>query len=666
MLLALAGALLLSAGKKTLPERMGERGFSKKSAFLIFLAVLVCFNAVFISAFSAGQVQLLQPAAEPTAVAQPAIEEVAEALQPEVLQETSLGLEQPQQVCIGCPPGVPLQDPARVEYRELTEAEAKGIFLEKISEIRAWLGNSGGMAVSSAAPEGSAGAASIGENLNRAETLISQERLEDAIEPMRNAWEGYLSLNPGAGSETKSAGILAVSPLKITTAYMDGRIWVTDHPARFAVVVRNNSGEAQEVRVGAQPKSWYITIDAIFGLIWDIYERWEPLGEDQNKFITLAPYETKKVEFEFTVASQPEGYKGYPAANIIFIAESLTTSGRDEYHLANSMYKGMPYWDANGNELDGNISLAGIWGFSPSKILSPTSFTIALRNNNAEGRNLEVFAVPKKFEGAYYRFLSPTWGWYYTDIGEPYVLTVPVGGNSIADFSSHVTYTTIEDTFSGGWSRSAEPLNPMGVLFLGFDDNRCKDEWLHGFSLADGFKNQANLEIISPAEGASFYGNGAMNVVFSFKDENWGDVELPPALDIEYRLKSSDSWSALGASRKNMLYYFNTSAPAEVGSYALEVRADYGGRQYSDSANYTVRSADFYIEWIKPIQVVEDVPLVEGKATVVRVKVVNTGPPNWVNVAINYNGWDKNQNILVDDSNIADFYPPNRYTVGGS
>jgi len=73
---------------------------------------------------------------------------------------------------------------------------------------------------------------------------------------------------------------------------------------------------------------------------------------------------------------------------------------------------------------------------------------------------------------------------------------------------------------------------------------------------------------------------------------------------------------------------------------------------------------DLYIEWIKPIQVVEDAPLVAGKATVVRVKVVNQGPAVGTSVRINYNGWVSEQPVSINafDYNIVDFYPPNEYT----
>lgn len=76
---------------------------------------------------------------------------------------------------------------------------------------------------------------------------------------------------------------------------------------------------------------------------------------------------------------------------------------------------------------------------------------------------------------------------------------------------------------------------------------------------------------------------------------------------------------------------------------------------------------DLYIEWIKPIQVVEGVPLVAGKATVVRVKVVNNGPETTTDVSVNYgNGCytETKHNVLISafSSKIVDFYPPNNCT----
>jgi hypothetical protein len=75
---------------------------------------------------------------------------------------------------------------------------------------------------------------------------------------------------------------------------------------------------------------------------------------------------------------------------------------------------------------------------------------------------------------------------------------------------------------------------------------------------------------------------------------------------------------------------------------------------------------DLYIEWIKPIQVIEDVPLVAGKATVVRVKVVNNGPEVETDVALNYgNGcFTETKPVLMRafSFQIVDFYPPNNCT----
>ena len=75
---------------------------------------------------------------------------------------------------------------------------------------------------------------------------------------------------------------------------------------------------------------------------------------------------------------------------------------------------------------------------------------------------------------------------------------------------------------------------------------------------------------------------------------------------------------------------------------------------------------DLYIEWIKPIQVVEDVPLVAGKATVVRVKVVNNGPETDTDVSVNYGNECFTETRLVTisaySSKIVDFYPPNTCT----
>jgi len=76
---------------------------------------------------------------------------------------------------------------------------------------------------------------------------------------------------------------------------------------------------------------------------------------------------------------------------------------------------------------------------------------------------------------------------------------------------------------------------------------------------------------------------------------------------------------------------------------------------------------DLSIEWVKPIQVVEDVPLVAGKDTVVRVKVVNNGPETETDVSLDYSGGcfkETKPKILIRgfSSKIVDFYPPNNCT----
>ncbi len=71
---------------------------------------------------------------------------------------------------------------------------------------------------------------------------------------------------------------------------------------------------------------------------------------------------------------------------------------------------------------------------------------------------------------------------------------------------------------------------------------------------------------------------------------------------------------------------------------------------------------DIYIEWIKPIQVVEDVPLVAGKATVVRVKVVNDGPHIETTVDLTVGNCPLNPQTVTIDAysfKIVDFYPEN-------
>ncbi len=544
---------------------------------------------------------------------------------------------------------------ARVEYNELTESEATERLVEKISEIREGISRK-----EWTKPLGSKYIDSINENLDQAELFLSQGNLMDAINSIRTAWEFYRSLDGQAGRGIPSPEEPA--SVEIVGAYLNGRIWANGNPTRFTVVVKNNLDQPQQIRVNAQPKGWYIIINSFFGMITSITKEWEPLGADQNQALTLNPSETKKLDFEFTVT----GYDGgYNAANVIFKVESLSTGDNDEYHFANSMYSSLPPWGPEGNTLgDTNISMEGVWAFAPARILSPDLFTIAMRNNIPSQRTLRVYVQPQKFEGVQYGYLSSHWDWYYTDTGEAYWVDVSIEADGSKEFSAHPTFTTIDDTYSGGWfdERAAIPLTPMGRVKIGFTET--DSYWNHHLSLAEGFHYQPSLEITSPPEGASFYEGEPMNVIFSFKDESWSETELPATLQIEYRLKDSDPWIPIMVNREAMSYSFQTAAPSEFGAYTLTVKTSYLDQPYTDSINYTVRSADLYIEWIKPIQVVEDVPLVAGKATVVRVKVINTGPPlEAIDVSINYNGWTETQTVSIEDETIVDFYPPNEYTT---
>ncbi len=78
---------------------------------------------------------------------------------------------------------------------------------------------------------------------------------------------------------------------------------------------------------------------------------------------------------------------------------------------------------------------------------------------------------------------------------------------------------------------------------------------------------------------------------------------------------------------------------------------------------------DLYIEWVKPIQVIEDVNLVAGKATVVRVKVVNNGPEVETGIALDYgnSGSRETQTVLIRafSSEIVDFYST-PYDIAGA
>lgn len=169
--------------------------------------------------------------------------------------------------------------------------------------------------------------------------------------------------------------------------------------------------------------------------------------------------------------------------------------------------------------------------------------------------------------------------------------------------------------------------------------------------------------------GSVFYPMQKMTVVFELRDLNGNHISPPNPLEIEYRLSDTGPWITETAESSYGFgtYSFSTFAPAEEGNYTLSVRTLVAGDEAEGSAAYEVKPPDLFIEWIKPIQVVEGVPLVAGKATVVRAKVVNDGPAVDTDLALDYGSgcWTETRPIHVEafDFTIIDFYPPNNCTT---
>ena len=175
---------------------------------------------------------------------------------------------------------------------------------------------------------------------------------------------------------------------------------------------------------------------------------------------------------------------------------------------------------------------------------------------------------------------------------------------------------------------------------------------------------RVSLKIISPTEMSPFDANEIIQVLFEIK-HNGNRIAIP---QVEYKLKWSDPWTTVGLNGLGV-YSFLAQAPSTTGNYALILKADINGAWIVNSTTYKVEpptplARDLYIEWIKPIQVVEGVPLVAGKATVVRVKVVNNGPETTTDVSVNYGGGcytETKSKVLIraNSFEIVDFYPPN-------
>jgi len=150
-----------------------------------------------------------------------------------------------------------------------------------------------------------------------------------------------------------------------------------------------------------------------------------------------------------------------------------------------------------------------------------------------------------------------------------------------------------------------------------------------------------------------------------------GDTELPWQGFDNYPLMEAYGWSSTLHCRNGIQDGDETDTDCggscldcEEGRHCL-AHEDCLSSYCSEIYDQCIVPGDLYMEWIKPIQVIEGVPLVSGKATVVRVKVVNNGPHVKTNVNLNYGGcYHKTLPVTIPayGSKIVNFYPLNNCT----
>ena len=173
----------------------------------------------------------------------------------------------------------------------------------------------------------------------------------------------------------------------------------------------------------------------------------------------------------------------------------------------------------------------------------------------------------------------------------------------------------------------------------------------------------SGLTITLPGNGASFNPNSLIAVSIIVKNGE-SFVQLSK---IKYKTQDSGSWQIRDVNGFG-IYNFSVQAPSASGDYILSVKTDVNGVWSIDTVYYKVKSVDLSIESVKPIQVVEDVNLVTDKATVVRVKVRNTGNPVTATTKLAYNGQNYYDTNQITDGRIINFYPipystPGKYSI---
>ncbi|MFH1664118.1 MAG: CARDB domain-containing protein, partial [archaeon] len=243
-------------------------------------------------------------------------------------------------------------------------------------------------------------------------------------------------------------------------------------------------------------------------------------------------------------------------------------------------------------------------------------------------------------------------------ISTPLYLSYSVKDWQNLDYNFEVGETPVRLRFKAladGWS-SSTAINDIWV-----DNIRVTE--------LDGSPVKGYMMIVSPLTNQSFKQRNSMLVVLKLLDANANQFEGPT--QAEYKLKASDSWQQIQLTKNYQKeYYFFVDAPDEIGDHNLSVRVFMNGGWVDDQTTYQIYplDLDLKINFIKAIQVIEDVDLVAGKATAVKVGVNNTNDSNeenWVKLTLTFNGIDKNQTKkFVGDYNFI-FYVDNPYEEAG-
>ncbi len=164
--------------------------------------------------------------------------------------------------------------------------------------------------------------------------------------------------------------------------------------------------------------------------------------------------------------------------------------------------------------------------------------------------------------------------------------------------------------------------------------------------LWDGFDSSSlGINILKPTPNQYIKQRDLLTVEFEIQDNDFNFLNLNPE-GIQYRLDLLDDWNSIEASEFG-INSFNTTAPDETGEHILTIRALVNGAWIHGSTKYLVspQKIDLKINFIKAIQVIEDVNLVSGKATAVKVGVNNT------------NNAEEDQNVTVELTFNGQEYP---------